>query len=228
MRATVLGGGIAGRSLARLACSETAGPSHSTNRKIMRLRAVCRNERRHSRQPIRRMPLAIECLPTDDAIRFAFARLADRDRRRNKPSSPGSTPSHRPSTGERNTMPQRLRPRARRLNQPCQIDSGPSCFRNRVLWRPHTVYPRPRHSLGQRMATARPPTLFGRRTPTRAIGTRKQLAALASHISRRKRNPRRRDKIHRRQHRADQAPAKRTTNQAVGHKTHRTPRVGRL
>ena len=104
MRETVLGGGIAGRSLARLACSETAGPSHSTNRKSCNCWLPTETSVGTAASQFAECPWQLRpSSPRRGSTCFRLA--ADRDHDCNKPSSHGSKPLLRSSTGERSKMP---------------------------------------------------------------------------------------------------------------------------
>ena len=134
-------------------------------------------------------------LPTDDSIRLTLTRLllvmiATASLLSRMNSKPGASAINSRATTQRFSCA-----RARRLNQPSQVDPCRPCFRDRELGRTYAMHVRPRHPLCQRMTTARPPALFGRRTTAGTIRTRIQFVAFLSHRSCRKRNPRRSDGV---------------------------------
>ena len=90
-----------------------------------------------------------------------------------------------------------FRGRAGRLVEPAQIDSLLPCFVDRIFGRPDAVVVGPIHPLGERVAAAGSPTLFGRVAAAGAVHAGEQLAAFFREIPGRQRDAGGRDDVHR-------------------------------
>jgi hypothetical protein len=196
----------------------------ANGRKIVRDVRSLHDERGHGRQPVKRLSLATQRTPGNDAIAtrwaelFLFVFTARAPRVITATRDVFLTTRRLRSHGHlartvRAIVIVMLMPR-RFDSQPAQVDSSVLGRSNRIIGRTNVVFSRPIESFGKRKATARTPALLRRRAPARMARARISLAGCYMSAGG-QRNASRRYGINRKKRGANRAASKENRSQKM-------------